>query len=49
MRPKDFWRMHPQEFWWLLEVKQPPKMYGSMTEAEVAELYEFAFGDDAQD
>lgn len=32
--------MHPAELWWLIEAKRPPKMYGSMTENEVASLYE---------
>lgn len=36
--------MHPEEFWWLVEANQPPKMYGTMTEDEVAELYEWKYG-----
>jgi hypothetical protein len=40
MRPKDFWAMHPVEFWWMLDAKRPPKMYGSLKEEEIAELYE---------
>lgn len=32
--PSDFWRLHPDEFWWLYEAKMPPD------EAEKwAELY----------
>ncbi len=45
MRPKDFWRLHPKEFWWLFEARKPVKMYGKMTEAEVAEIYNDAYGD----
>lgn len=43
MRPKDFWRLHPDEFWWIAEAKQPPEMYGSMTEDQVREIYEDAY------
>lgn len=32
--------MSPEEFWWLYEFNKPKKMYGSLTEEEVAELYE---------
>lgn len=49
MRPKDFWRLHPIEWWWIAEAKKPPKMYGRMTESEVAELYRDTFGDEEQD
>jgi hypothetical protein len=34
--------MTPTEIFWLIEAKQPPKMYGKMTEDEVAELYDLA-------
>lgn len=37
--------MHPTEFWWLVEVYSPIKMYGSMTESEVEQLYEETYGD----
>ena len=40
MSPRDFWRMHPIEFWWLVDARRPKKMYGDMSEDEVAELYE---------
>jgi hypothetical protein len=36
--------MHPIEFWWLVEAKQPVRMYGSMTEAEVQQIYEETYG-----
>jgi hypothetical protein len=36
--------MHPVEVEWLLDAKKPPKMYGLLTEAEVAELYEETYG-----
>lgn len=34
--------MHPEEFWWVAEFqgKLRPKMYGSMTEDQVREIYE---------
>ena len=42
--------MTPTEWAWLYEQKTGPKMYGSMTEAEVAALYERAYGrDDEED
>lgn len=41
MRPKDFWALHPVEFWWLVEARRKEKMYGSLTETEVAELHKF--------
>lgn len=44
MRPKDFWRLSPEEFWWLVSAKRPAKMYGSMSEAEVAEIYAETYG-----
>jgi hypothetical protein len=45
MRPKDFWRLRPIEFWWLLDAKRPPKMYGSMTEQQVAQIYMETYGE----
>ncbi|BCJ90044.1 hypothetical protein IZ6_07790 [Terrihabitans soli] len=39
MRPAEFWALHPTEFYWLLEVRREPVSYGSLTEAQVAELY----------
>lgn len=44
MRPKDFWRLTPTEFWWLVEANKPVKMYGKMTEYEVKAIYEEAYG-----
>lgn len=44
MAPSEFWRLHPEEFFWLLELKSPQKRYGSMTEAEVAQIYAEDFG-----
>lgn len=34
--------MHPTEFWWLADFQQKmrPKMYGSMTEDQVREIFE---------
>jgi len=45
MKPAEFWQLHPQEFWWMAEAKRPPKMYGKMSEHEVAEMYEEAYGE----
>lgn len=45
MRPKDFWGLTPKEFWWLLDSKKPIKMYGKMTEDEVAQIYRETYGD----
>jgi len=45
MRPKDFWRVTPWEFWLLVEAKRPVKMYGKLTEFEVAEIYADAYGE----
>lgn len=36
--------MHPTEFWWLMDANRSVKMYGNMTEYEVAEIYEEAYG-----
>ncbi len=36
--------MHPDEFWWLVESKKPPKMYGKKSESEVARIYEETYG-----
>lgn len=44
MRPKDFWRLSREEFEWLVDAKKPVKMYGKMTESEVAEIYNDAYG-----
>lgn len=44
MTRAEFWEMHPVEFWWLVEAKKPVKMYGSMSEDEVREIYEKAHG-----
>lgn len=46
MSSADFRQMHPAEFWLLLEAKQPPKMIGSITESEMAQLYEDTYGED---
>lgn len=47
MRPKDFWRLHPDEVHWLLEGMRPAATYaGGMSESEVADLYDMAFGED---
>jgi hypothetical protein len=35
--------------WWLIEAKRPPKMYGSLTESEVRDLYYATFGSPPED
>jgi hypothetical protein len=25
--PEQFWRLHPTEFWWLLEANKPERVY----------------------
>lgn len=40
MPPEQFWRLHPLEFWWIADARRPPKMYGHLTEDEMADLYE---------
>lgn len=44
LAPSEFWRLHPEEFWWSVEARTPVRMYGSMTENEVAEIYRKAYG-----
>lgn len=38
--PKQFWQLHPIEFWLLVDAHKPVRMYGKLTEYEVEELYE---------
>lgn len=45
MRPKDFWKLTPIEAMWLVDAKKPVKMYGKMTEHEVAEIYRQTYGE----
>jgi hypothetical protein len=42
--PRDFWHMHPQEVFWLIDAKKPVKMFGNMTEDEAEELYRQQYG-----
>jgi hypothetical protein len=42
--PGEFWALHPTEFWWLAEAHRPVKMYGSMSEDDVAQIYEETYG-----
>jgi hypothetical protein len=44
MKPRDFWALHPLEFHWIAEARRVPKMYGALTESEVADLYESTYG-----
>lgn len=32
--------MHPVEFWWQAEARRPTRMYGSLSEEDVAEIYD---------
>ena len=32
--------MTPGEVWWFIEAVKPKRMYGDLTEADAAELYE---------
>jgi hypothetical protein len=34
--------MSPQEVWWLIAAKTPPRMYGDLTEDEASSLYDLA-------
>lgn len=49
MTPSQFWALHPYEFWWLAEYymdkSKDQKMYGSLTEREVEQLYRDTYGD----
>jgi hypothetical protein len=46
MSRTDFWASDPVELWWIIEACRPQKIYaGGMTEDEVAEIYEEAYGD----
>jgi len=47
MAPSEFWGLTPAEFYWILEAKRPLRMYGRMTEYEVDEIYQDAYGDTA--
>lgn len=38
--------MHPTEYYWLAETRKPKKMYGNMTEEEVAAIYAETYGDE---
>jgi hypothetical protein len=40
MLPETFWSMSPLEFWWMVDARRPSKKYGTLTEAEVEEIYE---------
>jgi hypothetical protein len=49
LKPAEFWDLHPLEFWWLVKARRPVRMYGSLTEHDMAELYELAFGEDRKE
>jgi hypothetical protein len=45
LTPSEFWGCDPVEVWWLVEAAQPVKMYGDMTEGEVAAIYAETYGE----
>lgn len=40
MTRDEFWTLHPQEFWWLVEAHRSVRMYGRMTEDEAEQIYQ---------
>jgi hypothetical protein len=44
MTAEQFWRLSPTELWWWVEAKRPVRMYGRMTEDEVRQIYDEAYG-----
>lgn len=40
MQPEQFWRLAPLEWWWQFDARFVGARYGSLTEDQVAELYE---------
>ena len=42
MTPEQFWRLHPQEFWWLFEANKPETVYRgkkhSLTSSEADDI-----------
>lgn len=49
LAPAEFWRLHPVEFWWLVDARRPQKRYGSLSEREVASLYDDLLAAQAQE
>jgi hypothetical protein len=48
MRPKDFWNLHPKEFWWLYAHHTRERAavnYAGMTEEEVERIYFETYGE----
>lgn len=37
--------MHPEELHWLIDARLPVKMYGSMTESQVEQIYRETYGE----
>lgn len=44
VRPGEFWGLRPIEAWWLIESRQPARQFGKMSETEISEIYEDAYG-----
>jgi uncharacterized membrane protein len=40
----EFWTLHPQEVYWLIDAKKQPVYYGDLSEEEAKELYEAQYG-----
>lgn len=37
---KEFWTLHPQEVFWLIDAKKQPVYYGNLSEEEAKACYE---------
>lgn len=38
MKPREFWELHPDEVWWLIDARRKPQMFGSTSESDMASL-----------
>lgn len=41
MPPEQFWKLHPVEFWWLVDARRPSAAQG-FSEDELQEMYTVA-------
>lgn len=44
IQPGDFWKMTPQEWWWIYDAKIGERRHAGMTEDEIDELLEMLNG-----
>lgn len=46
MTPSEFWRLHPTEYFWLLEMNLPKRFakLKHFSDAEIEEIYEQDYG-----